>query len=129
MKYRIRLNSDRYKTRKSLDILACMLPFSILANREKDVLAIYIDEYIRLSNKGKLTKEEIFALLFDYNFTLQVSNELSTDDKPVSMDSVRNYITRLRKKGLLYEQTINDDFIKLFANIGNSITFVFEIKN
>jgi len=127
MRYRILLNSQKHKTRTAIDLLGFMLPFSDLSGRERDVLAEYIDGYFEFRKKD-LTEDEIFSMLFDYNFTRAISDVLSTPDKPVTIDSIRNYVTKLRKKGLIKEQSINKDFLNLFGNMPDNITFVFEIK-
>jgi len=127
MRYRILLNSQKHKTRTAIDLLGFMLPFSDLSGRERDVLAEYIDGYFEFKKKD-LTEDEIFSMLFDYNFTRAISDVLSTPDKPVTIDSIRNYVTKLRKKGLIKEQSINKDFLNLFGNMPDNITFVFEIK-
>ena len=129
MKYKIRLNSPKFKTRMAIDIIgSCLLPFKELADREKDVLAIYIDGYLNLAEDKTLTDKQIFKQLFDYNFTVNASNVLSTKENQVSVNTIRNNITKLIQKGLMTDREINKDFLNLFASIGDNITFVFEIK-
>lgn len=126
MKYQIPIeNSD--KVRRTLDILGCMMPFAGLAPRERDVLAEYIQGYLKL--KDKLSREEVFTILFGYDYTKYISEQISTDDKKASLEMVRNYVSKLRTKGLLDGRSINENVIYLFENIGNEITFSFKIKS
>lgn len=129
MRYRIRLSSEKHKTRKLIDVFDHMLPFSELTKKERDIFAEYINGYFELTNRGDLTQHEVFEELFKYEFTRHISNELSKNGEPMSMNSVRNYATKLRKLGMLKDRGINEDFIKLFGSIKDNITFVFEIKN
>lgn len=126
MIYTLPLNSKDQKVRKVIDILGCLYPFSSLANREKDVFAEYISGYIRL--RDKVEKDEIFQILFGYEFTKEISTRLSTKERPVSMDIVRNYTTKLRKKGLLSEKTIDEKFLYLFDRVDDEITFKLKYK-
>jgi len=129
MKYTIPLNNEEHRTRKVLEIFSFLNPFSKLSNREKDVFSIFIDEYLELNKK--LNDEQIFTILFGYDFKVTISEKLSTKNKNISMDFVTNYITKLRKKGFIVGRKIPDKFIKLFEieRLDNEIIFHFEIKN
>lgn len=111
-----------------MDILGFLKPFSDLTSREKDVLAIYIRSYLSL-RKQKYEKEDVFKLIFQYNHTKYISDELSEIDNEMTMASVRNHTSRLRKKGLLTNKSISEDFIPLFENINDSIHFEFITKD
>ena len=112
---------------KIIDIFSCMPPFSNLSIREKEVFAIYAEGYLALKNK--YDKEKIFEILFEYDFTKRTSDLLSQrTNSEVTMDNVRNYITKLRKKGLFEKRKIADKFLTLFDNLDNNITFVLKIK-
>lgn len=111
-----------------MDIIGFLKPFSDLTSREKDVLAIYIRTYLALRKQG-YKKEDIFVMIFQYNHTKYISDELSEPDSEMTMASVRNHTSRLRKKGLLSDKSIVDDFIPLFENIKDFITFEFLEKD
>jgi len=113
---------------KIIDIFSCMPPFSNLSIREKEIFAIYAEGYLAL--RHKYDREKIFELLFEYDFTKRISDVLSKKtDTQVTMNNVRNYTTKLRKKGLLKNRKIVDKFLTLFDNLDNNITFVLEIKD
>lgn len=126
MKYLMKINKENF-VYKIIDIFSCMPPFSDLSVREKEVFSIYAEGYLALKNK--YTKEEIFLKLFDYDFTKRISDILSKkSESAVTMSNIRNYITKLRKKGLLEERSIPDKYLILFDSLGKEITFVLEIK-
>lgn len=140
MRYKIPLNNKSLKIRTVLDILGCMTPFSKLAPRERDVFGEYINVYFKYKKLG-LDNDKIFERMFGkkgeggdgYDVTKYLSDYLSTPKKPVSMDIIRNYTTKLRKKKFIINNIIPDKFLNLFEEInddvtGKEITFVFEIK-
>ena len=128
MRYRMPLNNKELRVRKLLDILGCMKPFSDLADRERDVFAEYLNGYLDLKTEVK-DDEKIFKILFEYDFTKKISYKLSDlTGKQISMDIVRNYATKLRKKGFLGKKSISKKFLFLFNGIGNEITFEIQTK-
>lgn len=120
MEFRIPIRREN-RVRVILDVFDHLAPFSMLTKKDRDILAQYINKYYEL--KGTLTEEEIDAIMFDYNFTLEISNNLNT-----SMESIRNYMTRLRKKKLIVDRALSDTVKALFDNIENEVTFKLELK-
>lgn len=127
MKYRLQLSDNKLRIRKFLDILGCMKPFSDLTDRERDIFAEYVNGYYELIKR--FDEKQTYSILFGYDFIKEISDKLSTKKKNVSMDLVRNYTSILRKKGLLVDKSIHENFIKLFNILDKEITFVLEIKN
>lgn len=127
MKYMMPIKKEDFII-KILDIFSCMPPFSSLSIREKEIFAIYAEGYLAL--KDKYDKIKIFNILFDYNFTKRISDKLTErSGSNVTMDNVRNYITKLRHKGFLDSRSIPDKFLYLFDNLGKEITFILELKD
>jgi hypothetical protein len=112
-----------------------MKPFSQLAAREKDVLAEYMNVYFAYRKKG-VPHDKVFVKMFGnknqggdgYDVTKYLSDFLSTRDKPVSMDIIRNYATKLRKKGFIVNNEIPIKFLKLIADREDEITFKIEYR-
>lgn len=127
MKYGMPLNSDDYIGR-IIDIFSCMPPFSKLTDKEKIVFGEYIKVYKKY--KEKLSNEDIFRIYESYDFKKNVSDVLTKiDGENATLDTIRNYSTKLRKKGFLVGNTIPEKFLYLFDNVKNEITFVLEIKD
>jgi hypothetical protein len=120
MEYRIPIAKEK-RVRKILDIFDHLAPFSLLTGKDRDILAEYVNKFYEL--KGTISDDEIDAILFDYDFTLKISNELNT-----SMESVRNYMTRLRGKGLIVGRSLSPNVKALFDNIENEVTFKLDLK-
>lgn len=119
--------NEEDRVRKLINVFGCLEPFSKLSDTEKDILGEYISGYLELRKLYK-TKKKVFTKLFGYDYTNKISDNLSIDGRRVSPEMVRNYVSKLRKKGLLSGRSINDNMLILFDNRDNSITFEFEIK-
>lgn len=127
MKYTMKINKEDYAM-QVINIFSCMYPFSILQKKEKLILAIFMNEYMKM--KDTSTKEEIFNHLFSYDFKKDISYIIpKVKGENVSILYVTNYITNIRKKGFFKGDTIPDKYLKLFNNIESEISFKIELKN
>ena len=126
MIYRLPIESRKVLNRKLLDIFGFLLPFSRMAPLERDIFAIYLDGFFEY--RKTMTDQEAFAKIFDYDYILIIAEALSDDTRELTMQSVRNYTTKLRKRGVLINKTIDKKYIDLIENIGDEITFKLEIK-
>lgn len=126
MIYRLPIESREVLNRKLLDILGFLLPFSRMAPLERDIFAMYLDGFFEF--RKTLSEGESFIKIFDYDYILVIAEALSDDKREVTMQSVRNYTTKLRKRGVLFNKTIVKKYIDLIENIGDEITFELDIK-
>lgn len=113
--------SKARRVRVILNIFDHMTPFSMMTSRDRDVLAEYVNKYYEL--KGTMTKDEIDAILFTKAFTIKIAEKL---DMPV--ESVRNYLTRLRGKKIMIGRTLSPNIKALFDNMKNEVTFKLDLK-
>lgn len=124
MKYTIQRNENVSKTRIILDVLSGFKPFSIMSTREKDIFAVYIDIYFRYMNTGDYEKDEVFDMIFGNKGISYVANKLSTENKRVSVDFIRNYNVKLKKKGLINHRSIKEKILNIFNTIDDEIIFL-----
>lgn len=129
MRYTIQLSdkSNIVKLRKILDLFDIMSPFCYVTDRERDVLAELVNYYFEHKKLG-LNDSEIFKIIFSYDYRRKMSDNIKVDDKSISMDDVNNYLSRLRKKKILFKNTIVDKYLKFLTlvNSEKEFTFVFE---
>lgn len=86
-----------------IEILDCIKPFRELRPREKDVLA----ELYRVNSENlTIPIEQRNKIVFHVDTRKQIAENIG-----ISMDSVYNIMTALRKKGILTESGFNDKFI------------------
>lgn len=126
MRYNLKIKKNT-EVRTFIDVLSCLYPFSDLPPREKDVLASFINGYLEYKKSG-LSDSKAFSKVFNYEYLKKMSEDLSTKDKVITLALIRNYTTKLRKKGLLNKKTIVKKFLVLFENIGTEMTYVFKFE-
>lgn len=110
------------KVRFILKLFSLFAPFSKMSNRETDVMAKYIDIYYKL--KDKLPESSVASVMFDYDYTLEIAEGLK-----ITIENVRNHVSKLRAKGLIDGHFLSKSVIDLFNAVDDDITFKLETKD
>lgn len=99
MKLNIPYNKDKNKYLMMLNLFSYISPYSILNNREKQVLSeLYFYDY---ELKG-LDEKKRDKLIFDYDTRSEIAEKLD-----ISTDSVYNIMSSLKKKDFILGKHLN----------------------
>jgi len=119
MKYSIPIEGKRDRYLKSIRILgSSVYPFKAFQKRDEDVLVEFIIKYNELIKEN--TVEIVIKRLFNYDFYKEISDNLSNNGNCISIETIRNVITRLRKFGIFNGKNIERNYLPLFVALENS---------